>query len=75
VRRSSEQLLERFVERNGYPPGVNVVVTGSGQGGSQLSLELGPDSQVPPSIVEFLNVIEQVSLPDIRNGYFIGPAT
>jgi hypothetical protein len=75
VRRSSEQLLERFEERYGYSPGVNVVVTGTGQGGSQLSLELGPDAQVPPSIVEFFNGIEEVSLPDIRNGYFIEPAT
>jgi hypothetical protein len=75
VRRSSEQLLERFEERYGYPPDVNVVVTGTGQGGSKLSLELGPDTQVPPSIVEFFNVVEEVSLPDVRNGYFLGPAT
>lgn len=75
VRRSSEQFLERFEERYGYPPDVNVVVTGTGQGGSKLSLELGPDIQVPPSIVEFFNVVEEVSLPNVRNGYFLGPAT
>jgi hypothetical protein len=40
--RSSELPLERFEERYGDPPGVNVVVTGTGQGGSQLSQELGP---------------------------------
>jgi len=75
VRRSTEQVLERFEERYGYPPGVNEVVTGTRQGGSQMSLELGHDAQVPPSIIEFFNAIEQVSLPDIWNGYFIGPAT
>lgn len=75
VRRSSEQLLERFEERYGYPPDVNVVVTGTGQGGSKLSLEPGSDTQIPPSIVEFFNVVEEVSLPDVRNGYFLGPAT
>jgi hypothetical protein len=75
VRRSSEQLLERFEERYGYPPGVNVVVTGTGQGGSRLSLGLGPDAQVPLSVVEFFDGIEEVSLPDVWNGYFIGPAT
>lgn len=75
VRRSSEQLLKRFEERYGYPPDVNVVVTGTGRGGSELRLELGPDTQVPPSIVEFFNVVEEVSLPDVWNGYFIGPAT
>ncbi|MGW5188429.1 hypothetical protein ACWEOO_04180 [Kribbella sp. NPDC004138] len=75
VSRSSEQLLERFDKRYGYPPGVNVVVPGTGQGGSQLSQELGPGTQVPPSIVEFFNVIDEVSLPDVWNGYFLGPAT
>ena len=75
IRRSTEQLVEGVEERYGYAPGINHIVSGSGRSGSMLRSELEIDGEISPSVVEFFNVFEEVSLPDMWNGYFIGPAT
>ena len=31
------------------------------------------DGRVPSAVVEFFDVVEEVSLPDVWNGYFLGP--
>lgn len=73
VRHSTSQLLERFEERFGYPPDLNFVATTPGRDGTRLSGAVEPDAVVPLSVVEFFNAIEEVSLPDVWNGYFLGP--
>ncbi|MBC9819698.1 hypothetical protein [Terrabacter sp. MAHUQ-38] len=75
VRHSTSQLLEGFEERLGYPPDRNVVITAPGRDGSRLSGQLKHDAVAPPSVLEFFDAIEEVSLPDVWNGYFLGPVS
>ena len=58
----------RFGGSFGYASDLNVVITGSGRDGSPLTAELKPDTVAPPSVVEFFNTIEELSLPDAWNG-------
>ncbi|GAA2475166.1 hypothetical protein [Winogradskya humida] len=54
-----------FERIHGYPPGDNrIVAATSGE----------VDATVPHSLIDFYRVIEEVSLPDVGNGYWIHPA-
>ena len=75
VRHSTDRLLEGFEDRFGYPPDRNVVVLALGRGGSRLSEDLKPDAVAPPAVVEFFDAVGEVRLPDVWNGYFIGPVS
>ncbi|MCE7010769.1 SMI1/KNR4 family protein [Kibdelosporangium philippinense] len=54
-----------------YPPGENTV--GEPGGIEELVAEFGGD--LPADVVEFFSAIGAVSLPDLWNGYFIGPTS
>jgi hypothetical protein len=66
VRAESRRGLEGFQERMGYEPGVNEIrlVTG-------VELDL---SELPLPARIFFGTVDEVCLPDIGNGYFLGPA-
>jgi hypothetical protein len=70
------EVLEGFEDRFGYRPDTNVVVAAAGQAGSRLGVGLQPGAVAPPrSVVEFFDAVEEVSLPDVWNGYFLGPVS
>lgn len=76
VTRSTTSLLEHFEERFGYPPDSNVVVTKSRTGRVGLDGEGHGDADVlPVAVSEFFDLVEEVSLPDVWNGYFLGPVS
>lgn len=67
VRAEVDRFLDGFEERLGYQPDAN---------GVKLSAD-----EVDPGIVElpgdvrtFFSSVDEVSLPDVWNGYFLGPA-
>jgi len=63
--------MRGFEERFGYPPGDNLVVAASRPGGAVILRELG--GRVPSGVVGFFDAVEEISLPDVWNGYFLGP--
>jgi len=71
---SVESLLDGFEGRFGYPPDANVVVAAPRPSGTLMHTSLEGRVQVPSVIVDFFDAIEEVSLPDVWNGYFLGPA-
>lgn len=54
-----------FLERNGYEPEENKVLLAEGSGHAHTSFE--------PPIADFFEIVAEVSLPDVWNGYFVGP--
>ncbi|GAA1293978.1 hypothetical protein Psi02_42300 [Planotetraspora silvatica] len=65
-------LLADFESKYGYPPGTNTTVLADGDEELRaLSQELG--APLPADISAFFGAIAEVSLPDLWNGYFIGP--
>ncbi|RNL80994.1 SMI1/KNR4 family protein [Nocardioides marmorisolisilvae] len=71
VRQRVDTLMSGFEDRFGYPPGDNRVVSATRPGGVALRDALGV--RAPAAVVEFFDAIEEVSLPDVWNGYFLGP--
>ena len=71
VRTSVESVMRGFEERFGYPPDDNLVVAASRPGGAVILRELG--GRVPSGVVGFFDAVEEISLPDVWNGYFLGP--
>jgi hypothetical protein len=60
--------LEGFAERFGYDPGDNEIRLAAAAPAFGFRL---PASD----LADFFSVVEEVSWPDIWNGYFLGPAT
>ncbi|CAM3954083.1 SMI1/KNR4 family protein [Kibdelosporangium persicum] len=52
-----------------WPPGTNEVVKSAGIG--EVTARFG--GRLPAEVAGFFSVIGEVSLPDLWNGYFIGP--
>jgi hypothetical protein len=63
--------MRRFEGALGHPPGENQVALARRPGGTVLVGAIGHG--VPTGIAEFFDVVEEVSLPDVWNGYFVGP--
>jgi hypothetical protein len=60
-----DRLLDGFELQFGYAPGLNDVRASQRQIGA---------SDLPPDVRKFFESIDEVSLPDAWNGYFLGPA-
>lgn len=57
--------LDGFEERNGYAPDINEIRTH----------DAGPaEAGLPAQARAFFDVVEELSWPDVWNGYFLGPA-
>jgi hypothetical protein len=69
LRSVAKLAAERVV---GYPPGENSVTVGSTDP-TALTAEFG--DYLPADITEFFSAFTEVSLPDLWNAYFIGPAS
>jgi hypothetical protein len=75
-----EPLIERhingFERRYGYPPGQNKIVRAAGRGGGRalMEQEFGR-GVVPQDLLEFVDQIDSIALPDFWNGYFLGPVS
>jgi hypothetical protein len=74
LRASVESLMDGFEERFGYPPDANIVVAARHPGGTAMRTSLDGRVQAPSAVIDFFDAIEEVSLPDVWNGYFLGPA-
>lgn len=74
LRASVTGLMDGFEGRFGYLPDANLVVAARHPGGTIMRTRLEGRVQVPSAIVDFFDAIEEVSLPDVWNGYFLGPA-
>ena len=72
LNRALEPFLAAFEGRYGYPPGGNRI-TGPGDGRTARKIDAHPDTA--PDLTPFYQVIYEVLLPDIGNGYFIHPAS
>lgn len=59
--------LMGFLKRNGYEPEENKILLAEGFGHARTSFE--------PPIADFFEIVAEVSLPDVWNGYFVGPKT
>jgi hypothetical protein len=68
-----ESFLTTFASTYGYPPDNNQIVGAIGDA-STADGQLGGHPAVPSAMADFYAVIEQVTLPDIGNGYFIHSA-
>ena len=55
----------------GYPPGDNVVMPAKRASGDVL--RDGLQGRAPSAVADFFDIIEEVTLPDVWNGYFLGP--
>lgn len=58
--------LQGFADRFGYEADVNEI--------RLADATPALDPRLPPAVAEFFSVVDEVSWPDIWNGYFIGPA-
>jgi hypothetical protein len=65
--------LNSFERIYGYPPDDNKITTVAG-GDSASTRQLSTHPAVSPALSDFYTVIENVTLPDIGNGYFVHPA-
>lgn len=65
--------MDGFEDRFGYSPDLNELVPGTGRSGSVLRSVVAREVEIPRSVIEFFDAIEEVSLPDVWNGYFLGP--
>jgi hypothetical protein len=68
-----EPLLGSFESRYGYPPGENRITASAGAH-PPAAAQLGAHPAVARALADFYTVIEELTLPDIGNGYFIHPA-
>lgn len=75
VRSSVQVALQDFEQRFGYPPDHNVLMDAATRGGSAMAEALRSRVSVPSAVVEFFDLVEELSLPDVWNGYFLGPAS
>jgi len=69
--RALEPFLAAFESRYGYPPGDNRI-TSPDDGPTARKINAHPDTA--PDLTLFYQVIYEVLLPDIGNGYYIHPA-
>lgn len=68
------KLMESFQARFGFEPGSNVVVHAS-EASHQATDALVELTPIPSDLTTMYWVIDEVSLPDVENGYFIHPAS
>jgi len=69
-----DQHLAGFEDRYGYPPGDHHVTPATDTAGiDALKQEFG--ESLPTSVARLFGTVTEVSLPDLWNGYFIGPAS
>ncbi|MFD7974258.1 hypothetical protein [Streptomyces sp. NPDC059071] len=68
------KLVQSFQARHGFEPGNNVVVlaTEESHQATDALVELTP---IPSDLTTMYWVIDEVSLPDVENGYFVHPAS
>ncbi|MFD8424482.1 hypothetical protein [Streptomyces sp. NPDC059466] len=68
------KLMASFHARFGFEPGSNVVVLASEESrqATDALVELTP---IPSDLTTMYWVIDEVSLPDVENGYFVHPAS
>ncbi|MFD0369704.1 hypothetical protein [Streptomyces sp. NPDC127114] len=68
------KLVHSFQARHGFEPGSNVVVlaTEESHQATDALVELTP---IPSDLTTMYWVIDEVSLPDVENGYFVHPAS
>lgn len=66
------ELMQSFEVRHGFPPGRNAVTlaTEESHKATDALVELTP---IPSDLTTMYWVIDEVSLPDVDNGYFIHP--
>jgi hypothetical protein len=74
TRASVDVVLARFGERHGYQPDSNVILSAHESGGVELAMALAGRTSVPSAVIAFFDSVAEVSLPDVWNGYFLGPA-
>lgn len=70
VQTTLRPLLPRFEQTFGYPPGGNELA-GPADPADVASLATHDDPRVPDDLLVFYQVIGEVWLPDVGNGYFI----
>ncbi|MFI2206430.1 hypothetical protein ACH47Z_37855 [Streptomyces sp. NPDC020192] len=68
------ELMQSFQARHGFPPGRNAVAlaTEESHKATDALVELTP---IPSDLTTMYWVIDEVSLPDVDNGYFIHPSS
>ncbi|MBF9072368.1 hypothetical protein [Streptacidiphilus fuscans] len=68
------QLTQSFLARHGFEPGSNVVeiATEESHRATDALVELTP---IPSDLTTMYWVIDEVSLSDVENGYFVHPAS
>ncbi|MER6084225.1 hypothetical protein [Streptomyces sp. NPDC001833] len=68
------RLMQSFQARYGFEPGSNVVALATEQShqATEALVELTP---IPSDLTTMYWVIEEVSLPDVENGYFVHPSS
>lgn len=71
LNRALERFLAAFEGRYGYRPGDNRI---TGPGDDQTARKINAHPDTAPDLTPFYQVIYEVLLPDIGNGYFIHPA-
>jgi hypothetical protein len=69
---NTDLLAERLRQLVGSPPGDNSVTVAATDLGT-LTAEFG--DHLPSDVTEFFSAFTEVSLPDLWNAYFIGPAS
>ncbi len=67
-------LMQSFQPRHGFEPGSNLVAlaTEKSHRATDALVELTP---IPSDLTTMYWVIDEVSLPDVENGYFVHPAS
>ncbi|UYM22830.1 hypothetical protein NQP46_00035 [Streptomyces albus] len=68
------KLMASFQARFGFEPGRNVVVHAS-EASHQATDALVELTPIPSDLTTMYWVIDEVSLPDVENGYFVHPAS
>ncbi|GAA2774079.1 hypothetical protein [Kitasatospora cinereorecta] len=68
------KLMQSFQGRHGFEPGTNAVVLAS-EASHQATEALVELTPIPSDLTTMYWVIDEVSLPDVENGYFVHPAS
>ncbi|TXS08070.1 MULTISPECIES: hypothetical protein [Streptomyces] len=71
---SLAKFMQSFQARHGFEPGTNVVVLAS-EASHQATETLVELTPIPSDLTTMYWVIDEVSLPDVENGYFVHPAS
>lgn len=66
-------LMSDFEARFGYPPDENVILTATPESGAE-SLQILSAIEAHSDLLDFYSRVEEVSLPDVANGFFISSA-